>query len=92
MKKSDRYRVNPNGIRTLQDIRAEKARLRDAIEHREHMIRRDYRNILEAFTLKNLAGTVLQDLGTNTSLIARAFHAGKKFMEKRKAKKRDAQE
>jgi len=89
MKTSKRYKVKPEKIHSLNDISLEKQRLRFEIMKAEENIHSGYRNILEAFTLKNLVSTVASDLSVTSSVVSKAFAFGKSFMSKHKKKKHD---
>jgi hypothetical protein len=89
MKTSKRYTVNPGKIRSLGDLRMEKLRLRLEILKTEENIHTNYRDILDALSFKNLASTVIQDIGATSSVVSKAFSFGKSILAKRKKKKHD---
>jgi len=92
MKTSNRYHVKPEKIRSLKDLELERQRLRLEILKTEEHIHRDYRRILDAFTLKNIASSVLGDLAHNATFAGKAFAFGKAIMSKRKKKKKNQSE
>lgn len=81
--------VKPDKIHTLKDIELEKQRLRLEILKTEAHIQDGYRNILHAFTFKNLASNMINDISATTSVIGKAFSIGKAIMAKRKKKHHD---
>ena len=89
MKTSNRYVVNAEKIHSLDDIRLEKLRLRHEIMKTEESIQSGYRDILEAFSFKNIATTMINDVSATSSVMAKAFSLGKSFLAKRKKKKHD---
>ncbi|MCK9203898.1 MAG: hypothetical protein M0P58_05595 [Bacteroidales bacterium] len=89
MKKSERYRVKTDRIRSLEDIAAEKARLKFEIRLKEEHIHNNYQRILDAFTLRNLASSLVTEISTNSSIVSKAISIGKSFIEKRKKKKKE---
>ena len=91
MKTSNRYKVKSQNIHSLKDIDMEKQRLRNEIMKTEADIHAGYRNILQAFTLKNLAATMINDVAATSSVLSKVFSFGKVLMEKRKKKKHDKQ-
>ena len=88
MKPSKRYLVNPAKIHSLKDIELEKQRLRMEIMKTENNINAGYHNLLHAFTFKNFASSVVNDLTTTSSVVSKAFSIGKALIEKRRKKKR----
>jgi hypothetical protein len=89
MKTSKRYKVNHDKIHSLKDIEMEKQRLRLEIMKTEVNIHSGYRNILQAFTLKNLATSMVNDISATSSVLSKVFTFGKAIMAKRKKKKHD---
>lgn len=89
MKTSKRYIVKAEKIHSLHDLSLEKERLRFEIMKTEENIHSGYRNILEAFTLKNLASTMIDEISTTSTVMSKAFAFGQSFMSKRKKKKHD---
>ncbi len=89
MKTSNRYRVKSQNIHSLKDIELEKQRLRIEIMKTEADIHTGYRNILQAFTLKNIAATMISDVAATSSVMSKVFSFGKVLLEKRKKKKHD---
>jgi len=89
MKTSKRYTVEPGKIHSLQDIKMEKQRLRFEIMKTEENIHSGYRDIVNAFSFKNLASTMINDISATSSVLAKAFSFGKSIMARRKKKKHD---
>lgn len=87
MKKSKRYMVHAGRIHSLQDLGMEKMRIRMEIMKTEERIHSGYRDILHAFTFKNLAHTVIDEFSTTSSVLSKAFSFGKSFISGDKKKK-----
>ena len=89
MKTSKRYIVEPGKIHSLQDLKMEKQRLKFEILKTEENIHSGYRDIVSAFTIKNLATTMINDISATSSVLNKAFSFGKSIMARRKKKKHD---
>ena len=89
MKTTNRYIVKAANIRSLKDIELEKQRLRLEIMKKEQDIHSGYRNILHAFSLRNLATTLVNEVTTTSSVLSKALLIGKSFLDNRKKKKHD---
>ena len=87
MKTNKRYKVRPEKIRSLRDIELEKTRLQLEIMKAEESIHSDYRRILESFTLKNLATSLVEDISMTSGIVNKAFGFGKSLFARRKKKK-----
>lgn len=81
--------VRPEKIHSLRDLEMEKERLKLEILKTETNIRSDYHNLLHAFTFKNLASSVINDISTTSSVVSKAFSIGKSFLGKRKKQKKE---
>jgi hypothetical protein len=90
MKTSSRYHVKTGKIRSLEDIAAEKARLKFEIRLKEEHIRTNYHHIMEAFTFRSLATNLVTEISSSgPSVLSKAISIGKSFLEKRKKKKKE---
>ena len=81
--------VKPGKINSLKDIESEKLRLRMEIMKKEENIHADYSHILDALSFRNLASTMINEISSTSSVLAKAFSFGKSIMTKRKKKKQD---
>jgi len=81
--------VRPEKIRSLNDIRMEKLRLKLEIMKTEESISSAYREILQALTFKNIASAVVSDISATSSVVAKAISIGKAVLTGRKKKKHD---
>ena len=86
---SNRYKVRPEKIHSLQDIEMEKQRLGMEIIKKEENIHTDYRKILEAFSFRNIATTIVNEISSTSSLMSKAIVFGKSIIARRKKKKHD---
>ena len=92
MKPTKRYLVNPDKIHSLKDIELEKQRLRLEILKTEVNINQSYHDVVHAFSLRNIATSVVNEISTTSNVIGKAFSIGKAFIEKRKKKKKRAEQ
>jgi len=88
MKSKTNYRLSSKRIRSLHDLELEKAKLEVEILKSEESIRSGYRQVLHRLTFRNLAGSLVEELSSRTSVLATAISVGKSFLEKRKKKKK----
>jgi hypothetical protein len=86
MKRNRTTKSNIRPVRTMQELRLEKIRLEMEETLLKERIKGDYRQIRDAFTLRNIVSTVTTELST-TSLISRLISAGKGLIGKKKKKK-----
>ncbi|MCK9424201.1 MAG: hypothetical protein M0Q38_16570 [Bacteroidales bacterium] len=89
MKTSKRYKIKTSKIHSLEDITAEKTRLKFEIRLKEEHIQSNYRHILDAFTLRNLTSTLVTELSATSSIVSKALSMGKSILERRKKKKKE---
>jgi len=82
MKTSKRYTVQSAKIHSMEDLRLEKMRLRLEIMKTEASIHEGYRDILQAFSFKNIASTVINDVSASSTMVARAFEFEKHDKQK----------
>lgn len=85
---SKRYTIKPGSITSLKDLELERQRLKLEILRTEEHIHRDYRKILDAFTLRNLSTSLLGEITHSATFLGKAFTFGKALMSKRKKKKK----
>lgn len=86
MKTTNRYKVTAGNIHSMKDLEMEKKRLRLEILKTETYIQSDYHNLLHAFTFRNLASTVIEDLSATTNVVSKAFAVGKALFGRKKKK------
>ncbi len=89
MKTSKHYKVKADRIHSLADIIAEKERLKFEIHLKEEHIHNNYRNILEAFTFRNLATNLITDLSATSNIVSKVLSFGKSYLERRRKKKKE---
>lgn len=82
--------VKPEQIHSLHDIKMEKLRLRLEIMKTEENIHAGYRDIMQALSFKNLAGSLVNEISASSTILTRAFSFGKAVMSKRKKKKHNS--
>lgn len=75
-------------VRSFEELKNEKARLRMESLKTKEGIRSDYRRILNEFTFSKIVGTVAEQLASSTSVLSKAFTAGKNLFSKIRHKKK----
>lgn len=88
MNRKTNFRLSSKRIKSLYDLELEKAKLEVEILKSEETIRSDYRRLIHRLTFRNLAGTLVEEISSRTSVLATAISVGKSFLEKRKKKKK----
>lgn len=89
MKTTNRYIVKASKIHSLRDIELEKQKLRLEIMKKEQDIHSGYRDIVSALSFRNLAGNMISEITTTSSVLSKAISVGKSLMAKRRKKKHD---
>ena len=88
------YRVRT--IRSLHDLQMEKKRIQMEMIRSEEAIKRNYNNLVEALTFRNIVKTIANEIALTSSAFSTAFSAGKiilgVFKKNKKKKKEDAHE
>jgi hypothetical protein len=79
--------VKPEKIHSLKDLEMEKQRLKLEILKAENHIQTDYHNLLHAFTFKNIASNMIQDISATSTVVSKAFSIGKSLFSRKKKKK-----
>jgi hypothetical protein len=87
-----KFRTNIRKIRSLDDLRSERLRLKEELLKTEEGIRANYHHIREAFYLRNILKTVSDDITLATTAFSKAFSIGKTLLGKVKKKKKKTQE
>jgi len=88
MRTSDPYRVRVNHIHSLSDLKREKEKLQMEIVRREEGIKYNYQNLVHLLSFRNILGTLIDEVGTTTTIVGKLFSLGKDFLAKRKKKKK----
>ncbi len=76
-------------IRSLEDLKLEKARLETDILKKENQIQSDYRQILNRLTFRNVYRNIKEDIALTTNITSKVISAGKRLFGKKKKKKKD---
>ena len=87
-----KIKTNIRKIRSLDDLRSEKQRLKSELQKTEEDIHSGYRHILDLFSFHNILKTVANDISTSSTVASKAFFIGKKLFEKVKKKKKKKKE
>ena len=78
-------------IKSLEDLKLEKARLELEILRTEDQIKGNYRHILEALTLRNIFHAISNDISAYSNAISKVYELGKNIFGRKKKKKKDMQ-
>ncbi|HTX88109.1 MAG TPA: hypothetical protein VMC08_03905 [Bacteroidales bacterium] len=94
MKPNDRHAYRLRRIRSLEELKEEKTRLKYEILKSEDEVRRDYRHLVNALTFRNILANLSKEIALTSSVVSKAVEAGRSFFAKRKKKKKkkDSQE
>jgi hypothetical protein len=87
MEKNNVQRSNIREIHSMHELQLEKARLKMEVVRAEEKVKGNYRNIIAAFSLKNIVSTVTTELVNPSSLAAKAFTIGRNWLVKRKKRR-----
>ena len=88
MKMKHKIKTNIHKIRSLDDLRSEKQRLKNELEKTQESIHAGYHHILELFSFRNILKTVTDDIAASATVASKTFAVGKKIFEKVKKKKK----
>jgi hypothetical protein len=92
MKMKHKIKSNIRKIRSLDDLRSEKQRLKSELQKTEEDIHSGYHHILDLLSFHNILKTVANDISTSSKVASKAFSIGKKLFEKVKKKKKKKKE
>ncbi|MCX6243524.1 MAG: hypothetical protein NTU98_02370 [Bacteroidetes bacterium] len=92
MKTTKRPRSNFRKVRSMNELKLEKARLQMDVVMAEERIKGNYRQIKEAFALRNIITTVVTELSNQTYAISNVISAARSIFKKKKKKKKEATE
>jgi hypothetical protein len=81
--------IRTQKIRSVQDLKLEKSRLKIEMVKYEEKIKGNYRNIVDALTLKNLLQHLSYEISTTTSAVSTAVSLGKTLFGKLRKKKKN---
>lgn len=73
-------------IRSLEDLKLEKARLELDILKKENQIHSDYRQIFDKLTFRNVFRNIKEDIALTTNITSKVISAGKRLFGKKKNK------
>jgi hypothetical protein len=79
-------------IKSLEDLKLEKARLEMDILKKENQIQSDYRKILDRLTFRNVIQNIKEDIALTTNVTSKVISVGKKLFGKKKKKKKSLEE
>jgi len=92
MKTTKKLHSNFHRVRSMQELKLEKIRLQMEEVITKEKIKENYRQIKDAFALRNIVTTVTTELGGTSSLLSKGISLGKSIFGKRKKKKKDRTE
>jgi len=88
MRKSDHHRRIRGPFGTLKELQAEKIRLQRAVIQTEEGIRSDYRNLVDAFTFRNIINAVAEEIIATNLIVSQAYSIIRPLFKRRKKKKK----
>ena len=92
MEKNNVQRSKIREIHSMHELQLKKARLKMEVMMAEEKVKGNYRNIIAAFSLKNIVSTITTELVNPSSLAAKAFTLGRNWLAKRKKKRQAIKE
>ena len=87
MEKNSVQRSKIREIHSMHELQLEKARLKMEVVRAEEKIKGNYRNILAAFSLKNIVSTVTTEIVNPASVAGKLFNFGKNWLSRRKKRR-----
>lgn len=87
-----KIRTHIRAIRSLDDLRNERQRLKSELRSTEERIHSGYRHLLDMFSFGHIMKTVTHDIANSATVASKAFSVGKKLFEKVKKKKKKKKE
>ena len=73
-------------IKSLEDLKLEKARLELDILKKENQIHSDYRQIFDRLTFRNVFRSIKDDIALTTNITSKVISVGKRLFGKKKRK------
>jgi hypothetical protein len=89
MEKNKVQRSKIRRIKSMNELKLEKVRLRLELVRTEDKISNNFKNIRSAFTLRNIFSTITNEIATPSSFLMKAFTLWKDWMGRRKKKKKE---
>lgn len=87
IKNKPAYKVGK--IRSIDDLKLERAKLEFEILKTEDEIKGNYHEIIDAFTFRNLFHTISNDINTSKNVISKVYEVGKNVFGRKKKKKKN---
>lgn len=87
MKTNKKPRSNFRRVHSMHELQLEKARLQIEEVMAKERIKGNFREIKEAFALRNIITTVTTELGSTSSILSKVFSSGKSIFGRKKKKK-----
>jgi vacuolar-type H+-ATPase subunit I/STV1 len=87
-----KIKSNIRKVRSLDDLRSEKQRLKSELQKTEEGIHSGYHHIREMLSFHNILKTVTKEIATTSNFASKTFSIGKKILEKVKKKKKKKKE
>jgi hypothetical protein len=87
MKNRPAYKIGK--IRSLQDLKLEKARMENDILKKENQIQSEYKQMVERLTFRNLIRNIKDDITLTTNISSKVISVGKKLFSRKKKKKKN---
>ena len=89
MSMNNRYTVKASKIRSLEDLRLEKTKVRNEILKKEGDIRSDYKNILDLLTFRNIVSNLADSITVQSAVVSQVLSFGKALFARKKKKRKE---
>ncbi len=86
---NNRYTVKASKIRSLEDLRLEKTKVRNEILKKEGDIRSDYKNILDLLTFRNIVSNLADSITVQSAVVSQVLSFGKALFARKKKKRKE---
>jgi hypothetical protein len=89
MSMNNRSTIKTSKIRSLEDLRLEKTKVRNEILKKEGDIRSDYKNILDLLTFRNIVSNLADSITVQSAVVSQVLSFGKALFARKKKKKKE---
>jgi hypothetical protein len=86
---NNRSTIKTSKIRSLEDLRLEKTKVRNEILKKEGDIRSDYKNILDLLTFRNIVSNLADSITVQSAVVSQVLSFGKALFARKKKKKKE---
>ena len=86
---NNRFTVKASKIRSLEDLRLGKTKVRNEILKKEGDIRSDYKNILDLLTFRNIVSNLADSITVQSAVVSQVLSFGKALFARKKKKRKE---